>query len=439
MSDNNLAITALAVALAALTVALGQVLGQYFATAEGYRRCQASVMGPLADKTRLRWRWSQFRFETFYTTPTIMLLHYSKESMLPTSEPPSQSIDHPDHTHSALRMSTFSPRSTSPTNSITQSQRPNRPSLQRLIPSPIFILDGAGSRPDKALTPILQHLEHSDEMVCWIPFLQSLHQHEIELTKLGCYNMSQATTPHLKPAVTFHERSWDFMSPEIVRPFAVTNVSHIAVMARRLGMIWTDFRPEDGILRAEGNGHVLSSTSVRSIGVILQYMNITPYPRKLSQESLFVPSRDADGMAFGILPGFDKLGIPSFRMGNIGEVYASMNIMDKSHQASQKIKDVRGIEPNCTFGFSDLIPLAAPMIRLRGSTIVRLPIPTEYYAGLTLHKEGFIVFHNRLKEYIANGNRVEHSEVKWVLVRKFSYIIALPWFHHMIAFLYLNT
>lgn len=410
MSDNNLAITALAVALAALTVALGQVLGQYFATAEGYRRCQASVMGPLADKTRLQWRWSQFRFETFYTTPTIMLLHYSKESKMAVSERPPPSIDHPDHTHRELRMPTLSPRS--------MSQPP--------IPSPVFILDGAGSRPDKALTPILQHLEHSDEMVCWIPFLQSLHQHEIELAKLGCYNMSQATTPLLKPAVTFQERSWDFMSPEIVRPFAVTNVSHIAVMARRLGMIWTDFRPEDGILRAEGNGHVLSSTSVRSIGVILQYMNITPYPRMLSQESFFIPSRDADRMAFGILPGFDRLGIPSFRMGNIGEVYASMNIMDKSHQASQKIKDVRGIEPNCTFGFSDLIPLAAPMIRLSGSTIIRLPIPTEYYAGLTLHKEGFVVFHNRLKEYIANGNRVEYTEISWVLVREFSHFIALP-------------
>lgn len=437
MSDNNLAITALAVALAALTVALGQILGQYFATADGYRRCQASVMGPLADKTRLRWRWSQFRFETFFTTPTITMQHYNREGDLPGSGPLPRSTGHPVNTHRAFRMSSLPPRSTSPTNSMAQSPVQNRPSTQPLLPS-VFILDGAGSQPDKALTPLLQHLQHSDEMVCWIPFLQSLHQHEIELTKLGCYDKSQATTPLLKPAVTFQERSWDFMSPDIVRPFAVTNVSHIAVMARRLGMIWTDFRPEDGILRAEGNGHVLSSTSVRSIGVILQYINITPYPRKLPKENLFVPSRDADEMGFGILPGFDKLGMPSFRIGTIGEVYASMNIMDKSHQASKKIKDVRGIEPNCTFGFSDLIPLAAPMIRLRGSTIVRLPIPTEYHAGLTLHKEGFVVFHNRLKEYIANSNLVQHTEIEWVLVREFSLIITLPWVRYRTAFLCLN-
>lgn len=35
--DNNLAITALVLALASLTVALGQVLAQYFATADGYK------------------------------------------------------------------------------------------------------------------------------------------------------------------------------------------------------------------------------------------------------------------------------------------------------------------------------------------------------------------------------------------------------------------
>ena len=103
MSDNNLAITALAVALAALTVALGQILGQYFATADGYRRCQASVMGPLADKTRLRWRWSQFRFETFFTTPTIVMLDYTKRGDLPGLASLLHSTGNSGHTHRAFK------------------------------------------------------------------------------------------------------------------------------------------------------------------------------------------------------------------------------------------------------------------------------------------------------------------------------------------------
>lgn len=55
MSDENtLSIAALAVALVALIVAFGQVTGQYFATADGYRRCQSSVMGPWAKVCEYR-------------------------------------------------------------------------------------------------------------------------------------------------------------------------------------------------------------------------------------------------------------------------------------------------------------------------------------------------------------------------------------------------
>jgi hypothetical protein len=72
-ADTNLAAAALAIALVALVTTVGQLLQQYFATADGYRRCQKSVMGEYARKTRLQWRWSEFRFETLYTTPEIFL------------------------------------------------------------------------------------------------------------------------------------------------------------------------------------------------------------------------------------------------------------------------------------------------------------------------------------------------------------------------------
>lgn len=54
--ENTLSIAALAVALVALIVALGQLIGQYFATADGYRRCQSSVMGPWAKVCEYRAR-----------------------------------------------------------------------------------------------------------------------------------------------------------------------------------------------------------------------------------------------------------------------------------------------------------------------------------------------------------------------------------------------
>lgn len=375
-SGNTLAIAALTVALVALIVALGQILGQYFATADGYRRCQASVMGPWARKTRLRWRWSQFRFETFFTTPEIVLSDYPVAPIVRNGDVGSTLISH----------------------------------------------WGLSSEADFPSFHTLSSVSQHNEMVCWIPFLHSLYWNEKELSDFGCYDFDRATSWLVRPAVRFRERSWDFMSPEVVRPFAVTNVSHIGAMTRRLGMIWTDFRPEEGIMRAEGNGHILSSTFVRSIGVILHYMNLGESHHnhrsgpRLSKADLYIPSRTADMLGFGILPGFRGLHMPHFKIGTISEVYASMNILDKSHKASQKIKDIRGIESTCTFGFSDLIPLAAPMMRIRGTSIVRLPIPTEYCVGLTCHKEGFVVFHNRLKEFIASKDGGASVHIKWVLV-----------------------
>jgi len=43
--DTVLSASALAVVLVALVIATAQLLGQYFATADGYRRCQALMIG----------------------------------------------------------------------------------------------------------------------------------------------------------------------------------------------------------------------------------------------------------------------------------------------------------------------------------------------------------------------------------------------------------
>jgi hypothetical protein len=68
---DSLNLLALLVALVALCTSLGQLLQAIFGTADGYRRCQSSVIGPWAKFTRLRWRWRELRFETRFTTPWI--------------------------------------------------------------------------------------------------------------------------------------------------------------------------------------------------------------------------------------------------------------------------------------------------------------------------------------------------------------------------------
>ena len=128
-----------------------------------------------------------------------------------------------------------------------------------------------------------------------------------------------------------------------------------------------------------------------------------------------IPTREADMLGFGILAGYKSLGIPDYRIGSIEEVYSTLDSLDTTGKAKKVVRDARTIEPVCTFGFSDLIPMAAPILRLRGSTTIRIPIPTEHSVGLTCHKEGFVVFYHRLKAHVAANIGQIPDRRKWVL------------------------
>ena len=106
------------------------------------------------------------------------------------------------------------------------------------------------------------------------------------------------------PAITFRERSWDFMPPDIIRPFATSTVGDIIALAHRLGMRWTDLRPGDGIMRAEGGGKSIISTAVRGFGILLQF-NYDRADRDKFPSSAYggdiIPSVPADKLGFGII------------------------------------------------------------------------------------------------------------------------------------------
>ena len=68
-------------------------------------------------------------------------------------------------------------------------------------------------------------------------------------------------------ACKLRQRSWERSSSQLSSLLLETTVSDIAILVRRLGMHWIDFRPEEGIMSAEGNGQIVYSALVRSIGV----------------------------------------------------------------------------------------------------------------------------------------------------------------------------
>lgn len=288
--DKNLTASALAVALVALIIATAQLLGQYFATADGYRRCQPSVMGAWGKHTRLRWRWSQFRFETVFTTPEIMLL--------PLERPEERSNSHKLEHNRSLKW-IASPETPTPACPTWQGN------LLRVEEIDDCYLGPIQSRCDAS-----SFTKGTPEVACWLPFLQSLHDCEMGVFRLGCYANLIDSKVLRRPACRFVQSSWDFMSPDLIYPLALTSVGDIAVMIERLRIKWSSFRPKDGVMRA-GRSLVVYSTLVRSIGPILHFSNgraqfdhlvKAPSLNLTQPEEVYVPSSDADMMRFGLLP-----------------------------------------------------------------------------------------------------------------------------------------
>lgn len=189
----------------------------------------------------------------------------------------------------------------------------------------------------------------------------------------------------------------------------------LAILARRLGLIWKTFDPVLGIFLAEGNHQYLTSVPSADLSVLcVQYtISALSAPSLLtSNQYLTIPTTEATYFLFGTIPPFPRLSIPAFSINCLSAIHQVANVLDSSGRMSQAIHDVRSFVPSCTLGFSDLIPFAAPMIRTRGSALTRVPSASQYTGGLTRHRDGFRIFRLRLSQYVDEHNGTER--MKWV-------------------------
>ncbi|KAL9632621.1 MAG: hypothetical protein Q9164_005207, partial [Protoblastenia rupestris] len=338
-------------------------------------------MGRWGKLTKRQFRWSELRFETIYTTPRFGLSPYTGK---------------PTYREHGRRLGSM------------------------VETTPYYPLDGSSEMIEKTysrqLEDIYQDLfDGPDEIASWVKLVEALHQTTAQI--LACsgpvnkevadkvQNVPAARVNRVSnryknyyiPIVTPQRRSWDFVPPEVIRPLAVTTVSDIAIMIRRLGMVWKDFKPSEGLLRAEGNETTISSITVRSVGTVLEMsMHNLKYWNSINE--LFVPSKNADMMGFGILPGEDALGVCGHNIGTEDELLSTLHNIDR--KTAETVKSIMTTHHGWTPGISDVIGMAAPMIRLPGSCIIRVPQPAGYAVGLTYQEEGFVVFYHRLKDLI---------------------------------------
>jgi hypothetical protein len=405
MALDSTALVALIISVVALVIALAQLLAQVVGTVEGHRKCQASVMGKWSEHTHRHWRWTQFRIETRFTTPEIVLAPYPSKG--------SNTIAITGEKES--RTKTFVPEE-----------------------------DDTISDP-------------TGELACWVPLLIALHENSAAIFNqlLPAQLTERASRSQSSwPAIRKRQRSWDFMPPDIARPFAVTSASDIAILACRMGVVWKDFRPPEGIMEGQGGEHMFSAVNVRGLGTLLGYTRAfygdsqisrgdrTQSPHKKSKSKyrkrsgndaeqgirekenldfapaairmhLWVCTPEADSMWFGKLPGNRELSLPTFTVGTNDDAFATLQQLDPEGVAVQHLRQMQIRHPGYLHGFCDIVPMVAPWLRQPASQVNCYPQPLgpQHTLGLTWYCVAYGVFYDQLIEYNNRKGTVQTRKI----------------------------
>jgi hypothetical protein len=289
VDEGSVATTALIIAMAALVIACGQLLQQLFATADGLRRCQNSVIGGWSQLVQLRFRWyasvsfqasgwtsqangvywrSSFRFEVKVVTP-----HFEIAPAYPSTT-----------VFTSVRVWDKPPN-------ILEKLLWKCSSFWCDASQPVGMDSSDESRAWTSLGTI--QTAFTEEPVTWLSLIEDIHElqsiHGIERGSSARRGGSDRAT---LVCFTRHTRSWDFMPVEIVRPFASTTIGYLVSIVHRMNLSWIDFRPDEGVIRATGNGRSISASRIRGLGLVIEYIrNGTSLTEDLDRR---IESSDAD-------------------------------------------------------------------------------------------------------------------------------------------------
>ncbi|KAF2680042.1 hypothetical protein K458DRAFT_407617 [Lentithecium fluviatile CBS 122367] len=401
----NVAIVALIVSLIALVVTLNQLLLQLFNSADGYRRCAESVIDVWHVKRHRVWKWSEFRFETQYVTPQIVLASWTEvqenneefgEIYLINSpnlgDKACKELDSTVHQDYGLR------RRKDGELQLKYSSGPVSSNVPRKDTEKAGALVGQRRR-TRAPTRIRTE---SDPLVSWLRLLRELHQ------------LSHSYWPDDCP--TCEVPTWDKNDTGVIRSEFDISRHHeineppnhartdIAVIYRT----WTwDFMPPDmaldpeiGKMQADGNGFSLTATDVRGLGIVLRFTaagSHDRYPR-------IIPSCAADKLLLGIVPGDPVLVGKDFPMmesnGTVRDVASPGGILSNIGFPEERRDEVRHhSNPEVN---NDVITLLLPFLPLKGSTMTSYCFPGWHsepgIRNVHCYWEGRIALHRRLSK-----------------------------------------
>ncbi len=146
-------------------------------------------------------------------------------------------------------------------------------------------------------------------------------------------------------------------------------------------MKWLEFKPTESLLRAEGNGLVLTSTSLRSVGCVV---NVQTYDVPVLDLTVMTVSTEAAlHLSFGYIPVASLKSIfqPRIQVGTIDHIIQWMNDAGLPSECSVQIRELERAG-NPLYGFVDLIPMRSIFLRQRVTRIRRVSAPLSNPNGI---------------------------------------------------------
>ncbi|KAM3071308.1 hypothetical protein ACMFMF_007779 [Clarireedia jacksonii] len=387
VNQNVIGLVALLISLVALFTTTVQVLQQYFSSAEGYRRCAESVMGLWAKGTHRRLRWSEFRVEVVFETPVIFVA--------PPTNLRGPILNKPIHYLDGTSTSYKNTRVAEP----QEQEGPAAQAIPRANPLQPIGQQGAGQQ-GTALQPINKQKTDrpdtnqrvrtaDDERASWVTLLSILQKKE--RTSRDWDKKQRLITPkgvaigepsyELAVGLQAKGRSWDFVPASITRPYATTAICHLVEIAAMLGMYWKAFDQIQWNLRAEGNGFIVTSTTVHGLGVMITF-GITG--RSTFWDNRPIPTEAIKELSFGVVPNIfeedkyldknpDSQSV-SLKFGNEDDVDSTLESLGCPYEILKRYRHDHKHIFSVSF---ELIGMLGKVFRQRGSSFRMIPNPTQ--------------------------------------------------------------
>lgn len=277
-----------------------------------YRRCSPQVVGLWAKGTRQVFRWRERRFEVLFEVPWIFLAP-PENKRGPIYGRPIHNMDGSDESYMISRV-----------------MKPDKDAEDKRLLA-------IGTNHANFMSTLLANKLPDNERAGWLELLGAIQKEEAEsrvwenrhrITPRGfTYEHPKYSICH---AIQIETKSWDFVPAGIVKPYATTTVSHIVEMAALLGMYWRSFEVARGILTAQGNGYLLTSSMLPGFGITATFSIIGR--SGIFGENRVIPNHDIKELVFGFVSNITG---QSLEVGSVAGIQRTFSTLGFSRELSE--------------------------------------------------------------------------------------------------------